>query len=629
MAIILNSSLNNDITGTESNDTITALLFENGADVIKGLGGDDKIEGGGNNDFIDGGLGNDRIDGGTGNDTVDFSSWNVLPSTFLSRLSSTITLADGTGEGKAVLERTALIKVIGPSVTSTVETDTLIGIENVRGSDFNDTITGNSAANQLLGNGGNDLLDGGRGNDLLNGGDGIDTASFAQTSSFLNSTSVTASLVTGIATTIHGGFLGSTVTETDTLVSIENLIGSDGGDKLTGDNNANTLNGGKGADTLIGLGGGDTLIGGDGTDLADYGASAAGVTVDLTAGTGAGGDATDDTLISIENVNGSQQDDTLIGSDANNFFTGNLGNDTIEGRGGADTMDGSNGINTLSYEHSAGVTMSLDGTLTATGDAAGDVIQNFANLTGSATGNDTLRGDGNDNVIRGLGGDDTLSGGAGADTLDGGDGFDTADYHNDAAISIDLATSIFGGAATGDSFIGIEQFIGGLGDNVMKGNGAGNDFVVFSGTNLLLGRGGNDSLTGGSGIDTVKGGGGNDLISGNADDDKLIGNAGSDTIKGGDGNDTITGGGGTDTMSGGLGDDTFVFKGRASGTDTITDFQDGHDTLEFHIRGIDSLSDFSIAGNGTTDVTLVFNGQSIALHDASAINLTADDFNFL
>ncbi len=628
MALILNSSLNNNITGTEGDDTVSALFLENGADVIRGLGGNDKIEGGGNNDFIDGGLGDDRIEGGTGNDTVDFSSWNVLPSNALSRLSSTITLADGAGEGQAVLERSPVIKLVG-SATATVETDTLVGIENVRGSTFSDTITGNSGDNTLDGGGGSDILAGGRGNDTLIGGDGIDTASFAEASSFINSVSVTASLVTGTAAVTRSSLLGSTVTETDTLSGIENLIGSDGGDKLTGNDAANVLTGNKGADTLVGLGGADTLNGGDGTDLADYGASAAGVSVDLTAGTGAGGDAAGDKLSGIENVNGSQQDDTLTGSDANNFFTGNGGNDTMEGRGGADTMDGSSGTNTLSYEGSAGVTMSLDGTLTATGDASGDVISNFANLTGSATGNDTLRGDASANLIRGLGGDDTLSGGAGADTLDGGDGFDSADYRNDGAIDIDLAAAIFGGAAEGDSFIGIEQFIGGLGDNVMKGDSGSNDFLVFSGTNLLLGRGGDDTLTGGSGFDTVKGGGGGDLISGNGGDDKLLGNAGSDTIKGGDGNDTINGGGGSDTMSGGLGDDIFVFKGRNSGTDTITDFQDGADILEFNIRGIDALSDFSIAGNGTTDITLVFNGQSIALHGASAINLTADDFNFL
>ena len=58
----------------------------------------------------------------------------------------------------------------------------------------------------------------------------------------------------------------------DTLINIENLIGSSFDDMLTGDGGANTLNGGAGD---------DTLTGGAGTDTASYAGAGAGVTVTL------------------------------------------------------------------------------------------------------------------------------------------------------------------------------------------------------------------------------------------------------------------------------------------------------------------------------------------------------------
>jgi hypothetical protein len=54
---------------------------------------------------------------------------------------------------------------------------------------------------------------------------------------------------------------------TDTLISIENLTGSNSADTLTGSSGANSLNGGTGNDTLAGGTGDDTLDGGTGADL--------------------------------------------------------------------------------------------------------------------------------------------------------------------------------------------------------------------------------------------------------------------------------------------------------------------------------------------------------------------------
>ncbi len=115
-----------------------------------------------------------------------------------------------------------------------------------------------------------------------------------------------------------------------------------------------------GNDTLRGNAGGDTLNGEAGTDTATYSESAGGVTVDLLAGTGLGGNAQGDTLIGIENVNGSQGNDTLTGDAAANVLRGMNGNDILRGSAGADTMNGEGGNDTASYFNSiAAVTVNL------------------------------------------------------------------------------------------------------------------------------------------------------------------------------------------------------------------------------------------------------------------------------
>lgn len=105
------------------------------------------------------------------------------------------------------------------------------------GGNGNDTLDGGSGTDALYGGSGNDTLDGGSGVDTLYGGTGSDTASFASSNS-----AITVSLITNIAT--GNG--------TDTLISIENILGSDNNDTIIGSNAAHTLNGGAGNDTIIG-----------------------------------------------------------------------------------------------------------------------------------------------------------------------------------------------------------------------------------------------------------------------------------------------------------------------------------------------------------------------------------------
>ena len=92
---------------------------------------------------------------------------------------------------------------------------------------------------------------------------------------------------------------------------------------------ADTINGLGGNDVISGLGGADHLDGGAGIDTASYAASSSGVTVSLMTGTGSGGDAQGDTLTNIENLTGSNFDDTLEGNAGNNKLVGGLGTDTV------------------------------------------------------------------------------------------------------------------------------------------------------------------------------------------------------------------------------------------------------------------------------------------------------------
>jgi Ca2+-binding RTX toxin-like protein len=109
----------------------------------------------------------------------------------------------------------------------------------------------------------------------------------------------------------------------------------------------NVLKGGGGDDVLQGHAGADTLDGGDGNDTAIYGGSTAGVTVFLSSGVGHGGDAEGDHLYNIENLRGSNYDDTFWGDENANVLEGLAGKDQLKGAGGADTLIGGMGADVM------------------------------------------------------------------------------------------------------------------------------------------------------------------------------------------------------------------------------------------------------------------------------------------
>jgi Ca2+-binding RTX toxin-like protein len=190
-------------------------------------------------------------------------------------------------------------------------------------------------------------------------------------------------------------------------VNSDNIYGKGGDDVLIS----------TGYGILYGGAGADLLIGGNIT-YASYFNSPAAVTVDLSTGTGIGGDADGDRLVSIYGIYGSSHSDTLIGDDNNNTLFGLAGSDHFDGKGGVDTVSyGSSG---------AGVTIDLQNGSSG-GEADGDTYVGIEIIDGSVH-NDTLIGDANANILEGGAGDDTLEGRLGNDTLNGGDGTDTAVY---------------------------------------------------------------------------------------------------------------------------------------------------------------------------------------------------------
>ena len=116
-----------------------------------------------------------------------------------------------------------------------------------------------------------------------------------------------------------------------------------GNDFLSGEGGNDKLFGGEGLDKLNGGTGSDRLDGGPGTDTADYSKAPNGVDVNLFQGNGFDGTGSVDTLISIENSDGSNFSDGLTGNSNPNLLRGNDGNDSIFGFGGNDILLGGQG----------------------------------------------------------------------------------------------------------------------------------------------------------------------------------------------------------------------------------------------------------------------------------------------
>lgn len=282
--------------------------------------------------------------------------------------------------------------------------DTFNSIENLRGSRFDDTFTGNGADNRLEGFAGNDTLKGGDGDDRLDGGLGND-----------------------------------------------HLYGQGDNDELAGGAGNDRLYGGAGDDELEGGAGTDIIDGGLDNDTASYANATGPVVVSLAlqgAPQNTGGAGTD-TLSNIENLVGSRLNDTLTGDEFNNGLEGGNGIDVLSGDAGDDGLEGGAGNDVL---HGGGDNDELagdGGDDTLNGDEGDD------ELAGGA-GNDILNGGDGDDDLAGGAGDDVLTGGEGSDRLVGGTGNDRFDFNaiTESEPGADFRDVIVGfagnGASTGD-----------------------------------------------------------------------------------------------------------------------------------------------------------------------------------
>jgi hypothetical protein len=208
----------------------------------------------------------------------------------------------------------------------------------------------------------------------------------------------------------------------------------------------------------------------------------------------------------------------------------------------------------------------------------------FADSIIGAGGNDILLGLAGDDLLAGWKGDDQLRGGLGNDTMIGGRGNDT--YSVDSAgdqifelankgtdtVRTTLAGYTLGSNLENLAFIGAGNFkgTGNVRSNLISGRGGddtldgkeGNDRLIgANGRDTLAGGDGNDTLEGGSGRDRLAGGAGADVLFGREFNDRLDGGAGHDALDGGSGQDTLIGGVGNDMIDGGSGNDTAIFSG--------------------------------------------------------------------
>ena len=120
-------------------------------------------------------------------------------------------------------------------------------------------------------------------------------------------------------------------------------------------------------------------------------------------------------------------------------------------------------------------------------------------------------------------GNDTLVGGPSGDILNGGPGHDTASYANSAAgVLVDLSDSSqnAGGDAKGDVLVNVENVLGSIYVDVLRGDGNDNALSGLGGHDVLKGGGGNDLLVGGFGDDGLDGGDGDDTAAYTQDFDR-------------------------------------------------------------------------------------------------------------
>ena len=355
--------------GTVNADVLTS---NGGAEIVHGWDGNDVItETPLGTQQIFGDAGNDTVnvvsdivadswDGGASNDTIDWSA--------VAESGATFDLAVGTATDTALnveqmlnfenLIGTANRDVINGSAGANY-LNAGAGNDDVYSGAGNDTLLGGTGNDQLFGGAENDYFDGGTGDDRIDGGAGVDLVDYSAAGAALY-------IDLRVAVQANTGGLG-----TDSISTLENVIGGAFGDVLIGDANVNILYGGAGGDSLVTLEGNDFGYGGAG-------------------------------------------DDYLAGRDDNDTLFGGENNDVIDGGSGLDTLYGDSGID---YIIGGGDSDTIYG-----GDGSDQWL-------GGDSGNDFIYGGLGADRLSGGDGNDTLTAGAGIDYMTGEAGMDTFVYN--------------------------------------------------------------------------------------------------------------------------------------------------------------------------------------------------------
>ena len=435
------------------------VLGSAGNDVLNGLGGNDELFGGAGDDVLRGGAGDDLIHGGDGANDIawfsgDYSNYVISGNTVEDTVGS-----DGT--------------------------DTLFGIEKLYfydGSYENGVFTASAADDVLVGTVAADILDGRMGSD---------------TADYSGSTY-------GVSIDLLNGTASGGVANRDTLISIENLIGTAAADTLAGDMNNNALSGGLGDDTYIHRGGLDTITDTGGTDtlvLANANIEDASFAFDgndllITINVGL------DEVRLVDHVISSSTIETIQFADGFTADLADVGNWVLASA----SVNGSDGVNdTIIFGTADDTSYGYDGNDHLYGYDGADTLSGMAgdDVLFGGSGFDTLYGDDGNDILDGGSGVDKLRGGAGDDTIYGGDGNETdmrGEEGNDHLYGGNGDDTIYGDYNSSDTMAGNDTLDGGTGDDTLRG-GLGDDIYLASdGHDYIYDRGGNDRIHFGDGV---------------------------------------------------------------------------------------------------------------------------------